>query len=380
VRRRRIGSAALVLVLLAAAAIVGVNRLQSTPPLPSTANADRPQSAPAAPTPKDAVAWLSDDRIVVLSPRTGKIVRTLASGVMLEEPGLPNLSVAPDGTVFFDNAAATSLDTGSSAEGDQIYQFPITGGPVTRVASGYDPQVSPDGRTLAFIAPEAGGEAPYLDSSGGIDIGRITSGGLAGLRTISPAADQLNRGVAELSWSPDSHDLSFDLLNGSTDGTTFWTLAFGPGVTSLGGARQVPLRNQDLTWSGYWGHAVDGRTVGLGVLTNPDGAQQVVTLDPSTGRVLSTLFRVPGSICVALSAASPPMVAPVSPRPCASSFDNSLSSDVSGSDVLVAGSTHVIRSTGGQSTPYLYRWRIGGRSLVKLLPTALLATWGPQHT
>jgi hypothetical protein len=306
----------------------------------------------------------------VIASRTGAVLRTLASDVALEAPGLPNLSVSATGTVYFDSAT-TDPATGA----DQIYRVPITGGPVTRVTAGFDPQISPNGRFLAYVAPEPNEQIPYLDPAGGIDVAAISGSSLGPVRTLGPDTQQLNRGIFQLSWSPDSRELSFGLLNGTTDVTTFWTID-PRSSTNLAAAKPIALRNPSLTWNGYWGH---GHTTGLGVLTAVSGAQRVVTINPATGKRGTTLFKVPGGVCVALSPSSPPISDAALHSPCSYDFDNAIISDPGASDVLIGGATHVIASTGGQSAPYLYRWRLATRVPVRLTPNVLLATWGPSR-
>ena len=99
----------------------------------------------------------------------------------------------------------------------------------------------------------------------------------------------------------------------------------------------------------------------------------MVTLSPATGRVLATLFRVPGALCV-------PVTASVEPQ-CSYPFSDLVSGDPSGRDVLVAG---VIPVRGHTPTPsgmaVLYRWSVGDRTPVKLTPQVLRATWGPASS
>ena len=78
-----------------------------------------------------------------------------ASHVVVSAPGLPDVAVAPDGTVFFDNAGLTTFDTGAGAAVTRSSPSPITGGPVTHVAAGFDPALSPDGYTarLRLVGP-----------------------------------------------------------------------------------------------------------------------------------------------------------------------------------------------------------------------------------
>jgi hypothetical protein len=312
-------------------------------------------------TPEDIVGWTSASKLVVLSTHSGRVVRTLATNVSILAPGIPNVSVAPDGTVFFESAEPSAENTDVD-RGDQIFSVPIAGGPVRDLGSGSDPQVSPNGKSLAFIAPEpAGGvgEAPYLVPPVGIDVASLLSGSIGRVRTLEPGPAQSNQGASALSWSSDSRQLSFNLLDPSTNITTAWTLS--PGVsTSLALATQIPIHRSELTWNGYWGEDKNGSNVGLGILHPKTGAQEVVTVNPSTGRVIDRLFSLRGVI--------------------SSLFSSSVIGDGTGSNVLVAG---VIPLVGGSPTTsgavHLYRWRVGDGAPTKLAQQILVASWGPAR-
>jgi hypothetical protein len=270
--------------------------------------------------------------------------------------------------VFFDGAG---LSTSHAGVADQIFSVRITGGSITRVAAGMDPQLSPDGRMLAYVASDPLGEAPYLARTGGVEIGEVHGGGISDVRALRPGQEQLGLGLSQLSWSPDSHNLAFDLYDGSTNATTFWRLAISNHVTSLALAQEIRLHQPGLTWNGYLGHDQNGRAIGLGVLTSASGAQQLVTVNPVTGGVVRTLFGVPGAVCVPATPAS-------SPR-CADPFNDAVSSDSSGRDLLVAG---VIPPKGVAATTLssqdLYRWSAGDRAPLRLTTDVALAAWGPD--
>ena len=309
-------------------------------------------------TPADIVGWLSSDRVVVIDTRTGAVVRTLATGVSIEAPGLPDLTVAPGGQVYFDSAPLAGVSP-HDAEGDQIYSVPITGGPVVEVGPGSDPQVSPNGQLLAYIASDGAGEAPYLLPGGGIDVATLAGTRVGGVRTLHPDPAQQDQGASDLSWSPDGQQLSFDLLGGAADTTTSWTIALAGAGSSLATAQQVPLQPAGLTWNGYWPMGGQRAALGLGVLTSPSsgpplaGAEHVVTIDPSTGRVVRRLFSVPGAVC---TASAPPSV----PSDCDADYSDALSVDGAGTSVLVGGAIPL--SYGQVSTSgatYLYRWSVG---------------------
>ena len=373
-RRRRQRTALIVLaVALAVAAMAVVTASVVTTPGTAPARPVRPGGALRTSAPPDIVGWTPDFRLVLISTRTGEVIRTLASGVSVDEPGFPDVSVAPDGTVFFDSAGLTTFDTGAWGGGDQIFAVALAGGPITHVAAGFDPQLSPDGRQLAFVSSDPLGEPPYLVDGVGLDIGQIHGSRVTEIHTIAPGLRQLDQGLSQLSWSADSRHLSFNLLNGSTNVTTFWTLTPTPGTTSLASAREIPLDRPGLTWNGYLTNSPQGQAIGLGVLTTAGGTQKVVTINPATGGVITTLFRVPGALCV-------PVTASVEPQ-CAYPFSDPVSGDPSGRDVLVAGVIPVHDATPTTSgMAALYRWSVGDRTPVKLTPQVLRATWGPASS
>lgn len=371
-RRRRLG--VLVVAALALAAIVAHAAL-FTPAGSSSAN--RHTGTPARPrlpsgTPNEIVGWTSDAKLVVLSTATGHIMRTLATNVSILAPGLPNVSVAPDGTVLFESAAPSPSDSDVVDAGDQIFSVPITGGPVRDIATGSDPQVSPNGDFLAFISPDPAGEAgeaPYLVPAVGIDIADLSSGGtVSQVRSLPPGPVQIDQGASDLSWSGDSKDLSFDLLNPSTDMTTSWTIPVA-GNDSLAAARQITLQGTGLTWNGYWGSNRRGAPQGLGVLTSASGHQEVVSINPATGRPVDRLFAIPADICTA--------TAPADSDGCSSDFSNAVIGDRAATSILVGGAIPLVEgapTTSGKA--FLYRWSVGERFAVRLTPQVLVATWG----
>jgi hypothetical protein len=368
-RRNGICAVVVVLCLLGAGVDLAATR-RGAPPHGAIRPAGQSASTTAAVPPADIVAWTIQSDIVVVSSTTGKVLRTLATGVQLAAPGLPNLSVSSNGMVYFDS---NTIDHQSGA--DQIYRVPISGGPLVRVTGGFDPQVSPNGRELAFVAPEPGAQIPYLDSAGGIDIAPISSAGIGNARRLAPSASQLNLGIFQLSWAPDSTNLSFDLLNGTRDSTSFWSIDTGSGSTSLGAAQPIPVRNERTTWNGYWGRGSKDGAIGLGVVTSASDVQHVVTIDPTTGAQEATLFKVPGGVCVALSA-----FAGTSPSPCDYQFDETIISDPGGAYVLVAGASHTSMTTGNQLPSTLYYWSAATGQLTRLTKNIDLAVWGPSQS
>ena len=370
-RRRRLG--VLAVAVLALVAVTVRTALFSPAGSNSSNSATGTTPRPTLPsgTPAELVGWTSSSKVVVISTATGHVIRTLATNVSILAPGLPNVSVAPDGTVFFESAAP-SPSTADVDTGDQIFSVPIAGGPVRDIAAGSDPQVSPSGRFLAFISPEPAGEAgeaPDLVPPVGVEIATLSSAGTVGpVRTLPPGPAQVGQGASDLSWSGDSKDLSFDLLNPSNDMTTSWTIPVA-GNISLAVARQITLRGTGLTWNGYWGSNRQGAPQGIGVLTSASGHQEVVSINPATGRPVDRLFAIPAAICTAR--------VPADSDGCTSDFSNEVIGDGTATSVLVGGAIPLVQgapSTSGKA--FLYRWSVGERAPVRLTPQVLVATWG----
>lgn len=359
-RRRRILWAFLVFVVAVAVAALTATLGLGLPAAKTSQDAHNPRKPFALGPPAEIVAWTSAFKVVVLSTRTGHVVRTLASNVSIFAPGIPNVSVAPDGIVFFESATPSPQDT-NATEGDRIFSVPVNGGPVRNIGSGSDPQVSPNGKLLAFIASEpagVAGEAPYLVPPVGIDIATLSSGSVETVRTLEPGPVQRNQGASDLSWSSNSLRLSFNLLNPNANVTTAWTLA-ATTSTSLAQATQIPLHTAGLTWNGYWGDAKDGTSIGLGVLHSGSGGLEVVSINPSTGRVVGRLFRIHGEIFP--------------------DFSNNVRGDSSGANVLVAGVTSLVDGTPTTSGAVtLYRWQVGDRAPTEVANQIDVAAWGPM--
>jgi hypothetical protein len=197
--------------------------------------------------------------------------------------------------------------------------------------------------------------------------------------TLHPDANQVGQGVSNISWSSDSEHLSFDLLNGSTEESTSWTLDRPVSAGSLALAEQIPLHPAGLSWGGYLGTTPGGRSRGIGVLTTARdepplaGTQQVVSIDPSSGRVTRRLFSLPAAVCTTPGS-------PSAPSDCNGDFSNALAVDGAGSSVLISGviplTTGVVSTSG---VTYLYRWETGGTKPVRLAKDVLVATWGPAR-
>jgi hypothetical protein len=288
--------------------------------------------------PTQIVAWTGDSRIEVLSASTGRVLRTVATGVA-EYRGLPSLTVSPSGIIYFDEGMYVN-----GAPTEVILRVPVTGGPVVRVAQGgRSPAVSPDGRFLAYVT---GGDASPLPggSPEAITVVDLSSGTPRSWRSRS-AAD-----LGALSWSPDSRYLSF--TSDGSRATTYLRLDRSAGSGSLSAARLIPVP-EGITWAGFLGQG-GGRLAGVGVRTGRYSAE-LVTLDASSGRILRRLVAIPGVLFTAHASDGP---------------EGSVKADSSGRFILAEAA--------GTGYGQLYRWSAGSDHAQALGAGIIRAVWAPS--
>jgi hypothetical protein len=104
-------------------------------------------------------------------------------------------------------------------------------------------------------------------------------------------------------------------------------------------------------------------------LTSASGHQEVVSINPATGRPVDRLFAIPADICTA--------TAPADSDGCSSDFSNAVIGDRAATSILVGGAIPLVEgapTTSGKA--FLYRWSVGERFAVRLTPQVLVATWG----
>jgi hypothetical protein len=264
-----------------------------------------PSGAVIGGMPPAMVVWAqlspSTMAIQVVSSKTGRVVRTLATDDGLFD-STPQPTVSTDGTVFFDDSVAGSSTPGPGAPPpiERVMAVPFAGGPVSFVALGHDPVVSPNGQDLAYLtftqvsdAPEAivvrdlrtGASSTWSYSTNGPDIRRLT-------------------------WMPDSVHLAF-----STEILVRRQWHLSTRVVDVTGsdrrledARVLPLprcptgpswafgTDHTMAWAGFL-----GEDLGIGIcrhvdITGTEQQTQPFVIDVRTGREVARLPAIGGLI------------------------------------------------------------------------------------
>jgi WD40-like Beta Propeller Repeat len=185
-------------------------------PASTPASATAPAPASAAPAPPGMVAVTAAGALVMLSPATGAVAKTLvASGVVGDE-----VSVQSNGTVFF------AVRHGCS---DEIESVADTGGTPAAITTGSLPAVSPDGTKIAY-ASEPSLTTGCVPSSPDLTplyklVVRTLSTGAQTTYPMVPAGHDsgLPAPISHLSWAPDNQTLAVSIL--SVQDNEGWNLA-----------------------------------------------------------------------------------------------------------------------------------------------------------
>jgi hypothetical protein len=248
------------------------------------------------------------------------------------------LAVSATGVVYF-NAARGA--------GEWVLSVPLAGGPVTAVAQGRTPAISPNGRLLAYVTDE-------------VTSNDLTTGGPEAIVVKDLAAGTQKRwafssdlpDIYSLSWSPDGRFLAFT-------GTAVVKNETAPiagildtrSAGTLDRARPIPL-GPGVDWAGFLTPGT-----GAGVMAGPGGMTgaggNLVEVGAGSGRVLRHLTSLPPR---ALAAANAPGGA-----------GGTITADRSGRYLLIAGL--------GPDGPEIFRWTFGMPHPVSVTRGAFDAAW-----
>jgi len=280
--------------------------------------------------PARIVVWTSDFRVEVVSSRTGRVLRTLATGVA-EIHGLPHLAVSPSGVVYFDAARGIR---------QWVMRVPLAGGRPAVVAEGCMPAISPDGRLLAFVTNcDDAAHAPEA-----IEVRNLATG-RAG-RWAFPSYDHA---VSAIAWSPDNRSLSFTFVGSQLGETGTRVLDTRSAGTLL---LASPMRlGPRVQWAGFL-----TRRVGLAVEPSPGhpGRAVLAEVAVSNGRILRQLTTL-----------SPPELATANIY---DGTENTIIADPASSAVLIAG-------VGRRGSGAIYRWAFGMAKPVMIISGSSRAAW-----
>ncbi len=302
-------------------------------------------AGPAGPMPSLVVVWTGSFKVQVLSSRTGRVVRTLASNVGLYQ-GAPAIAVSPPGVVYFDTARGPE---------QWIESTPLTGGPITTIGAGDTPAISPNGRLLAYLAYTVKiypPNTPARDMTAAPEAIVVRNLDTGAVRRWAFTSDV--PAITSLSWAPDNRFLAYTSLSWASglqppaDTTQLLDTRSAGTLTSATRIRLAP----GLGWAGFL-----TRQVGLAVTPYPaaQGRQQtLVAVDTRTGRILRRLIQLPRQ---GLSSGN--------------AFDGtegSITADPSGRYLLIA-------TNGPRGYGEILRWAVGERHLADLAAGAIRAAW-----
>ncbi len=332
-RRRRwmVGFLVLAVTLATIAAVVLVRRSSMSRSRGHIMAGSVPQAASAFPS--EVVVW-EHFRLDVLSSLDGHRIRTLATDVG-EFRGSPSLSVAPGGTVYFDNHAYVG-----SSPVDRIYSVRVSGGAASHIADGRTPAVSPDGRLLAYVTNNPVAGAVYKES---ITIEDLRSHAIRSWTAMAPEAD-----LWALSWAPDSRSLSFSETASTSPNsvaTSYWVLDTTGTLTS-GAAHRLTLA-PGVSWACFMAGTRPGGLVGVGEVQLRSGLR-LMAVNARSGRTIRRLVTIPNA------------------------SDATVQADASGKHLIVAAS-----GSGSFGFGRLFRWTSGSATPTALAPAVLVAAWVP---
>jgi WD40-like Beta Propeller Repeat len=251
------------------------------------------------------------------------------------------------GIVYFDRG----VEPPPSVPVQQIVSVPLQGGPLTVVAQGHEPVVSPNGRLLAYLA-----DTDFTDAHEAVEVRNLETGATTTWQYPNAAAD-----ISGLTWTPDSRTLAFTATTptpnktGATLGTSVLDVSTHSG--SLEAARPIPLPQcpspppwdfpgapRTMAWAGYL-----NETEGIGVcrrgspLTGQSYEIELSVVAVATGRIIAHLPAISGQLDVG------------------SVLDGS-----EGEVQVDASGRHLAIVEVGSGTGTLYRWSLGN----DLLPTS----------
>lgn len=209
---------------------------------------NRVEIRPAGTLPRDApksfVGIDAKNRIVVFSSEDASVIREIGRQQETKKPHNPfrgGVEISTDGRyVYFDEVfryEATACQW-------RIKRLSLTGGtPETLAQDGFDPSVSPDGKSLAYIS----GAGLDCDGPESLVIRELSSG-KERRWPLEPSRDSegSSRAFSGVGWSPDSRYLLYGVI--SQEGN--FTVLLDPAAESDLQSPKFVLPDQENCWSG----------------------------------------------------------------------------------------------------------------------------------
>ncbi len=239
------------------------------------------------------------------------MVRTLATDDGLFN-STPQPTVSADGTVYYDDSVpgSSTPGPGSPPPIERVMAVPLAGGPVTFVAPGHDPVVSPNGQDLAYLTfaqviTKLGGVSLVSDAPEAIVVRDLLTGASSTWSYSTSGPD-----IRRLSWFPDSTHLAFsteNLVAGKWHLSTR-VIDVSGGDRRLEDARTIPLPRCPAgpSWAFGTDHTMAfagllNEDSGIGVcrhvdITGTEQSTQTFVIDVRTGREIAKLPAIPGLI------------------------------------------------------------------------------------
>ncbi len=288
--------------------------------------------------PARIAAVKTDGRVVLLSSRNGRELRTLATG----GDSKTTVTVMPNlGRVLFDRPRSSKRGCGPR----EIVSVPLAGGRVGRVTpvagSSAQPSVSPDGKKLAFVNYQGPAGCTQPQSLAIKDVN--SSGSVQGW-----SARDGRQCISAPSWAPDSRNIVFGLFTCHEKGIAPHVLdthAWGQDLTATS---SVPWPEAGVRLDGYAGatnaflatELLEKCPVG-----SPPCRYAVAVFDPATGQRRRVLFELPNG-----------------------GFPQRVATERSGNHVLAV-------ETGDR----LYTWSDGDMKPRKVAEDVVAAAWVPRR-
>gem|GEM_PF-1691058 len=315
-------------------AVHGGSRHSAASRVPS---ADRQQTETAH-WPPEIVVVTGLSRIEVLSSRTLRVIRTLATNSGLFS-GSQTLAPSSSGLLFFDSS--------TKGPSEKVFSVPLKGGAVRTIAYGRTPAISPDGKLLAYVA-----ETRIVPRPTGIVVRNLATGSQ---RTWLLANPDIY--IPAMTWSPDDRHLS--VTTSVAVSPTTWVLdTRAPGRT-FRAARRMPLP-PGVSWAGY----LSARR-GVGVVS-ASGRTSLVEVDVRTGKVIRPLTSLRQGLFSDSSVSGP---------------EGTVQPDSTGRYFLIVGSGPLRQIPGETPGTFgeVFLWTFGMRHPVPILNGDVLAIWAGPH-